>query len=130
MTQVYTRNAPLEQLARLIRRLDRRQKALLLQLVPELQTIRLDKSERFAAQSDLLAYFGAKLAALPDARALRDDDPFLGGLTVAEFFATLEAEQARLWDAAHVEALQALADYEHPIHSHTLPSPLWSGVST
>lgn len=122
MTQVYARNAPLEQLARLIRRLDRRQKALLLQLVPELQTIRPDESDRLAAQSDVLAYFEAKLAALPDARALRDDDLFLGGLTVAEFFAAPEAEQVRLWDAAHAEAHQALADYEHPIHPHALPA--------
>ncbi|MEJ5309327.1 MAG: hypothetical protein WHX52_06115 [Anaerolineae bacterium] len=115
MTQLRTRSVPLEQLARLIRRLDRRQKAALIRLVPELQTIRPDELVLPAGQNDLLAYFEAKMAALPEARPLRDNDIFLGGLTVAEFFAAPEAEQARIWDTAHTEALQALDDYEHPI---------------
>lgn len=122
MTQLQARSAPLEQLARLIRRLDRRQKAVLLQLVPELQTIRPDEATLPAGQRDLLAYFDAKIAALPDTPPLRDDDPFLGGLTVAEFFAAPEAEQARIWDAAHAKALRALATYEHPVQPSALPA--------
>lgn len=120
MTQLYARSAPLEQLARLIRRLDRRQQATLLQLVPELQTIRPDELAVPAGQNDLLAYFDAKIAALPAARPLRDSDPFLGGLTVAEFFAGPEAEQARIWDAAHTEAVKTLGDYEHPVHPNAV----------
>lgn len=103
MTQLHTHSAPLEQLARLIRRLDRRQKARLLQLAPELQTIRPDEAALPAGQNDLLAYFDAKIAALPEAHPWQDGAPFLGGLTVAEFFAAPEAEQARIWDAAHTE---------------------------
>ncbi|MBN2389158.1 MAG: hypothetical protein JXR84_00455 [Anaerolineae bacterium] len=122
MTQLQARGAPLEQLARLIRRLDRRQKATLLQLVPELQTIRPEEAEISAGQNELLAYFDVKIAALSEARPLRDSDPFLGGLTVAEFFAAPEAEQARIWDTAHAEALQALATYEHSIQSQALPA--------
>ncbi|HOU14193.1 MAG TPA: hypothetical protein PKZ84_13865 [Anaerolineae bacterium] len=115
MTQLYARSAPVEQLARLIRRLDRRQKAALLRLVPELQTIRPDELAIPAEQNDLLAYFDAKIATPSEVRPLRDSDPFLGGLTVAEFFAAPEAEQARIWDTAHTESLQTLNDYEHPI---------------
>ena len=122
MTQLQARSAPLEQLARLIRRLDRRQKATLLQLVPELQTIRPDELAVTAGQNDLLTYFDAKIAALSDARPLRDNDLYLGGLTVAEFFAAPEAEQARIWDAAHTEAFKALGDYEHPVHPTAVPT--------
>jgi len=117
MTQLQMRGARLEQLARLIRRLDRRQKATLLRLVPELQAIRPEEAEIPAGQTELLAYFDAKMAALPETRPLHDSDPFLGGLTVAEFFAAPEAEQARIWDAAHAEAYQTLAAYEHPMQS-------------
>lgn len=117
-----TLTVPLEQLARLIRSLDRRQKALLLQLAPELRTIRPEEVEIPAAQTALLAYFDAKMAALPESRPLRDTDPFLGGLTVAEFFAAPEGEQARIWDAAHAEAFQTLAAYEHPVQPHALPA--------
>ena len=122
MTQLQARNGPLEKLARLIRRLDRRQKAVLLQLVPELQTIRPDEVALPAGQSDLLAYFDAKVAALPEAHPWRDSEPFLGGLTVAEFFAAPEAEQARIWDAAHTEAQETLSDYEHPTRADAVPA--------
>lgn len=122
MTQLSTRGVPLEQLARLIRRLDRRQKAALIRLVPELQTIRPDELVLPTGQNDLLAYFDAKIAALPEARPLHDSDPFLGGLTVAEFFAAPEAEQARIWDTAHREALQTLGDYEHPVRPDAVPA--------
>jgi hypothetical protein len=91
-------------------------------LVPELQTIRPEEAEISAGQNELLAYFDAKIATLSEARPLRDSDPFLGGLTVAEFFAAPETEQSRIWDAAHAEALQVLAAYEHPIQSQALPA--------
>jgi hypothetical protein len=122
MTQLQARGAPLEQLARLIRRLDRCQKATLLRLVPELQTIRPEEVEVSTGQNELLAYFDAKIAALSEAHPLRDSDPFLGGLTLAEFFAAPEAEQAHIWDAAHAEAFQTLAAYEHPVQSQALPA--------
>jgi hypothetical protein len=50
MTQRHPRETPLEQLARLICRLDRREKALLLRMVPELQTIEPDEIEAFAEE--------------------------------------------------------------------------------
>jgi len=38
---------------------------------------------------------------LPEYPPMQDDDLFLGGLTVGEFFALPEAEQDRIWEEAH-----------------------------
>jgi hypothetical protein len=113
---------PVEQVARLIRRFDRRQKARLLQLVPELQTIRPEEADPQATQEALLAYFDRKLETLPERRPMQDTDPFLSGLTVAEFFALPEEKQARLWDQAHTEAEHEMGSYEQPARNDALPA--------
>jgi len=115
-------SVPLEQVARLIHGLDRRQKARLLQLVPELQTIRPEEADIPAEQEDLLAYFDRKLDALPKRHPMQDDDPFLGGLTVAEFFALPEPKQARIWDEVHAEAERELGNREQPVRPNALPA--------
>jgi hypothetical protein len=111
-----------EQVARLIHSFDRRQKARLLQSVPELRTIRLEEAGIPAGQEALLAHFDHKFDTLPERRPLHDDDPFLGGLTVAEFFALPEAEQARVWNQAHLEAERELEGYEQPVRDDALPA--------
>ncbi|MFQ5858290.1 MAG: hypothetical protein ACE5LU_22020 [Anaerolineae bacterium] len=113
---------PVEQVARLIHRFDRRQKARLLQLVPELQTIRAEEADIPAEQAELMAYFRRKLEALPERRPMQDDDPFVGGLTVAEFFALSEEEQARIWDEAHAEAERELGSREQPVRPDAVPA--------
>jgi len=115
-------SVPVEQVARLIRRFDRRQKARLLQLVPELRDIRPEEAAILPGQEALLAYFGRKLEALPERRPMQDNDPFLGELTVAEFFALPEEEQARLWNQAHTEAEHDLGSHEQPVRSDALPA--------
>lgn len=115
-------SAPVEQVARLIRSFDRRQKARLLQLVPELQTIRPEEADIPAEQEELMAYFRRKLEALPERRPMRDDDRFLGGLTVAEFFALPEVEQARIWNEAHAEVERELGNCEQPVRPDALPA--------
>jgi len=70
----------------------------------------------------LLAHFDHKFDTLPERRPLQDDDPFLGGLTVAEFFALPEAEQARVWNQAHLEAERELEGYEQPVRGDALPA--------
>lgn len=113
---------PVEQVARLIHSFDRQQKARLLQLVPELQTIRPEEAGIPAGQEELLTYFDRKLDTLPECSPMQDDDPFLAGLTVSEFFALPEAEQARIWDQAHIEAERKLGNYEQPVRSDALPA--------
>lgn len=111
-----------EQVARLVHRFDRRQKAHLLRLVPELQTIRPEEADISVEQEKLLAHFDRKLDALPERRPLRDDDPFVGELTVAEFFALPEGEQAQVWNQAHADIERELENYEQPVLSNALPA--------
>jgi len=113
---------PVEQIARLIRRFDRRQKALLIQLVPELRTIRPEAVDIPAEQDALLTYFERKRSDWQECRPLQDNDPFLAGLTVAEFFALPEEEQARLWDQAHAEAWREIQGHEQPVRADALPA--------
>jgi hypothetical protein len=113
---------PIDKIARLIQNFDRQQKAKLLQLVPELQTIRPEEADIPAEQLELLDYFQAKLEALPELKPLQDDDIFLGEMTVAEFFNLPEAEQDRLWQEAHQSAEHELDNDEHPVRSNALPA--------
>lgn len=115
-------SVPIEQLARLIRSLDRQQKARLLQLVPELRSIRPEEADISPQQKELIAYFERKREKLPERRPMRDDDPFVGGLTVAEFFALPEEEQARIWNEAHAEAERQLSSHEQSVHPDALPA--------
>jgi hypothetical protein len=114
--------APVEQVARLIQRFDRREKARLIQLVPELRTIRPEEANLPAVQEELMTYFDSRLARHPELRPMQDRDPFLGGLTVAAFFALPEVEQDRVWNQAHVEAERESGAYEHPVREDALPA--------
>lgn len=115
-------SVPVEQIARLIRRFDRRQKALLVQLVPELRTIRPEAADIPVEQDVLLTYFERKRNKWQECQPLRGDDPFLAGLTVAEFFALPEEEQVRLWDQAHAEAWHEIQGHEQPVQADALPA--------
>jgi len=111
-----------EQVARLIQRLDRREKARLIRLLPELQTIRPEEADLPAEQETLLAYFDRKRERLAGHRPLREDDTFVGGLTVAEFFGLPEREQKRIWDQAHVDAAAEQVIGERQVREDALPA--------
>lgn len=111
---------PVEQMARLIQRLDRREKARLIRLLPELQTIRPEEADLSAEQETLLAYFDRKRERLTGHRPLREDDTFVGGLTVAEFFGLPERDQKRIWDQAHENAEQVVG--ERQVREDALPA--------
>lgn len=101
-----------EKIARLIKLFDTHQKAKLLRLVPELQWIQPETIEIPKEQGELLAHFYNKIDTLSEARPMQDDDIFLNGLTVAEFFALPEAEQDRLWHEAHAASERELTHQE------------------
>ena len=101
-----------EKIAHLIKLFDTQQKAKLLRLVPELQWIQPETAEIPNDQAELLAHFYNKIDVLPEARPMQDDDVFLDGLTVAEFFALPESEQDRLWHEAHVASERQLKHQE------------------
>ena len=114
--------APVEQVARLIQRFDRREKARLLQLVPELRIIRSEGANLPAVQEELMTYFDGRLTRHPELRPMQDGDLFLGGLTVAAFFPLPAVEQDRVWSQAHAEAERELGAYEHPVREDALPA--------
>jgi len=113
---------PVEQVARLIQGFNQEQKILLLQLVPELQALSVLKADIPEEQVNLMAYFQAKMEALPQRTPLQADDIFVGDLTVAEFFALPEQDQERVWQDAHRQYETYAVDDERPVQVDALPS--------
>ena len=114
--------APVEKVAQLIQNFTRQQKVRLLQLVPELQTIQAEETVIPREQLELIAYFEREMDALPEGRRMQDDDMFMAGLTVAEFFALPDESRARLWDKEHFEVEQELGYYEQEVRPDALPA--------
>ena len=75
-----------------------------------------------AEQLQLMAYFQEKLDALPEGRRMQDDDMFIAGLTVAEYFALPDSEQARLWEEEHLEVERELGYEEIEVQPDALPA--------
>ncbi len=73
-----------KQIAKLIGQMDADERRWLLQLVSDLQPERLPDAGA-DAQRELYAYFEPRLKRVADARP--DDDAFIGGLSVRQFFA-------------------------------------------
>lgn len=113
---------PVEQVAKQIEQFTRQQKARLLQLVPDLQTIRPDEAQVSPQQLELMAYFQKKLDALPERRPRKDDAIFIDDITTGEFFTLPESERAQLWEKAHREAENALKSDEREVRSDAIPA--------
>jgi hypothetical protein len=113
---------PVRQIARLVQSLNRRQKARLLQLVPELQTIQPEEAGISAEQESLIAYFESKYPELNEPEPLQGDELFFGDLTVAEFFALPEEEQAHIWQGAYAEAEHEIGTVERTVRPDALPA--------
>jgi len=114
--------APVEKMAQQLQSFTRQQKARLLQLVPELRTIALINAEIPPKQLELIAYFEREMDALSEGRRMQDDDMFIAGLTVAEYFALPDSEQARLWEEEHLEVERELGYYEQEVQPDALPA--------
>jgi hypothetical protein len=113
---------PVRQIARLVQSLNRREKARLLQLVPELQTIQPEEAGISAEQESLIVYFEGKYPELSEPELLQADALFCGDLTVAEFFALPEEEQARVWGEAYAEAEREIGTAERAVRPDALPA--------
>jgi hypothetical protein len=111
---VQTMNVPtrVRQIARLIHQMDADERRLLAQLVPDLQATRLSEE-----QTELYTYFEPRLRRLADARPMLDDDPFIAGLSVGQFFALSEEQQLRIWNQAHTAAEHDLKAREIKPHA-------------
>lgn len=117
MSVLQTASIPLRvrQVARLIRSMSDQERRWLVQALPELR-------QAPSPQADLMAHFQPRLDALQGARPMTDADPFVGGLSVGEFFALPENEQARLWSRAHAQAENEIEPRERPVHSSAMPA--------
>jgi hypothetical protein len=113
---------PVRQLARLVQSLNRREKARLLQLVPELQTIQPEEAGISAEQESLIVYFESKYPELNELEPLQGDELFCGDLTVAEFFALPEEQQARVWEEVYTEAESEIDTVERMVRPDALPA--------
>lgn len=114
--------APVEKMAQQLQSFTRQQKARLLQLVPELRTIEPEEAVIPPEQLQLIAYFEREMNALSEGRRMQDDDMFMAGLTVAEYFALPDSEQARLWEEEHLEVERELGYYEQEVQPDALPA--------
>jgi len=94
--QVFT---PIERLALFIRNLPKQDKAKLLTLVPELQTIEPEPVSISPEQTELMAFF--RQFSDPSMPPLPDNEQFINGLTFSEFFKLPEKNQAANWEKAH-----------------------------
>ena len=105
----HSNNVPtrVRQIAKLIRQMDSEERRWLLQLVPELAPARISES-----QKELYAYFEPRLQRLADVHPMTDDDPFVAGLSVGQFFALPEEQQLQVWNKAHAKAEHELSDRE------------------
>lgn len=112
---IFTLPVSLEQVAALIKRMHPQDRQRLLAMVPELtaeaikQKRLLDEVNQTVDQlkEDLLSEFGGQ--------PLSSDEPFLDGLTLAEYFELSEAERAELWDKWSEAALEDIEEVEvHP----------------
>jgi hypothetical protein len=115
-------NPLVNQVARLIRTFDREQIMRLVELVPELQTIHSEKLTISTEQAELADYFDRQFQNLSAYPPMQDDDPFVGELTVAEFFALPEVDQDRIWSEAHLEAEDRMGDQEQDVQPDALPA--------
>lgn len=101
--QVHSSSTSIEQIARFIRGLDKREKKRLVQLVPELMTFQLQSDQTVSSeQSAILDFFDGFTES--DSVSLPEDELFVEGLTFAEFFALPDEEQTVVWRNAHVSA--------------------------
>lgn len=109
---------PVEKVARLVQSLTQEQKYLLLQLVPDLQSLHPPKIS--AEQLELMAYFQAKIDQLPTQKPLPANEIFINDLTVAEFFALPNDEQDRVWKEAHQPYESYTRDSEWSVQSDAI----------
>jgi len=93
------------QVARLIRGLSPEEREQLKALVPELQ--RPPEAKLLIDQGGLRDYIQQELAKVGgEYPPLTEADPFLGGLTVGEYFALSDEERERIWNKEHAMEIE------------------------
>lgn len=97
-----------EQIAAVIKQMNPTEQQRLLSMVPNLRQIATQSLPRTPDQAQAaVAHWREEVMAALDHQPLSPDDPFLGGLTLAQYHALPDEEKARLWDEwANVDMME------------------------
>lgn len=99
-----------QQVAELVRRLNRDEIRELIRLVPQLQ---LEQEEATRQREDLIQWAHEQMAQhAGQARSMRDEDAFIGEMTVEAYFALSESERERIWDELYAAAIETAQERE------------------
>lgn len=118
MAEAVTKERPsVKEVADIIRRMSREERAELVRLVPDLQGVEAPEEKPVPAkkwdEAELRAYFLKKMEELGEGLpSLKEDEPFLGGLTVREYLELSDEEDKALWDRLYTEVEKEIEEYE------------------
>jgi hypothetical protein len=99
--------------AYLVQRLDRDEIRQLIRLVPQLRDEPLVVTEQDVESDELVLWVREQMAPYTaETLPMRDDDLFLGGMTVGEYFALPDQERERIWDELYAEAIESAPERE------------------
>ncbi len=105
------------QVARLIRGLSREEREQLKALVPELQ--RPPEVKFLIDRGGLRDYIQQELTkAEGKYPPLAEADPFLGGLTVREYFSLPDADRERIWNEEHAMEIEDFEEHDVKPNAH------------
>jgi hypothetical protein len=105
------------QVAKLIRGLSQKEREQLKVLIPELQ--RPPEAKLLIDKQDLRDYIQKELAEVGgEYWPLMEADPFLGGLTVGEYFALPDEERERIWNREHAMEIEDFEEHEVKPNAH------------
>jgi hypothetical protein len=110
---ITTPSQRVQQVAYLVQRLNRDEIRQLIRLVPQLRDEPRGIPEEGAESDELVLWVREQMAPYAaETHATRDDDPFLGGMTVGEYFALPDQERERIWGELYVEAIESAPERE------------------
>jgi len=109
-----------QQVAELVRRLDRDEIQQLIRLVPQLRAGSEtatgqpgDSAQEIRHREDLVRWVRDRMAQYTTpARPMQSEDAFLGGMTVEAYFALPEAEREGIWDELYAAAIETSQEHE------------------
>jgi hypothetical protein len=102
-----------EQIAVVIKQMDLNDQKRLLELVPTLQQAASQLPVRTEEQThNNISRLHTEVLAAIDNHSLSADEPFLGGLTLEQYYALPEEKKAELWDEWGVDNLMELEEQE------------------
>ena len=99
MSSILALPVSVEQIAVTIKQMSPEERQRLLDLVPEFRATRRTSAPRTLAEARAsAAKLRAEMQSARNAPILSPDDPFLGGLTLAQYLALPDAERAKVWE--------------------------------